>query len=115
VFSAIAGGQAPPTHEVEALGTAYTDALAHAVLRADDAAGYRLDWNPVDLRLPESPLWPVARSAGELLLNGPLERIGQCPSCGWLFLDTSRNGTRRWCNMAVCGSRDKMARYRSRT
>ncbi len=115
VFSAIAGGQAPPAHAVEALSTAYTDALAHAVLRGDDAAGYRLDWNPADLGLPEAPLWPVARSAGELLLHGPLERIGQCPSCGWLFLDTSRNGTRRWCNMAVCGSRDKMARYRSRT
>src|SRR5262249_28631727 len=70
VSPAIAGGQAPPTREVDALSTAYTDALAHAVLRGDDAAGYRLDWNPDDLGLPEAPLWPVARSAGELLLNG---------------------------------------------
>ena len=42
---------------------------------------------------------------------GPLERVGECPSCGWLFLDTSRNGRRRWCSMATCGSRDKARRY----
>jgi predicted RNA-binding Zn ribbon-like protein len=114
VFAAIAGKQAPPARDLGILSEAYTDALAHAVLRGDGSAGYHLDWNPADLGRAEAPLWPVARSAGDLLLSGPLERIGQCPSCGWLFLDTSRNGTRRWCNMAVCGSRDKMARYRSR-
>ncbi|MFD0480100.1 CGNR zinc finger domain-containing protein [Nonomuraea thailandensis] len=36
---------------------------------------------------------------------------GECPSCGWLFLDTTRNGSRRWCSMAMCGSQVKSRRY----
>jgi predicted RNA-binding Zn ribbon-like protein len=78
---------------------------------ADDGAAFRLTW-PTDRA--DAPLWPVARSAGDLLLSGDFARIGECPSCGWLFLDISRNGTRRWCSMATCGSRDKMARYHRR-
>jgi predicted RNA-binding Zn ribbon-like protein len=53
----------------------------------------------------------IAASAAQLLLNGPLERVGECPSCHWLFLDTSRGGRRRWCSMAVCGARVKAQRY----
>ncbi|MGH8826162.1 MAG: CGNR zinc finger domain-containing protein [Jiangellaceae bacterium] len=47
----------------------------------------------------------------QLLTTGPLDRIGRCPGCGCLFLDTSRNGRRRWCSMSTCGSRTKSARY----
>ena len=53
----------------------------------------------------------VAASAVRLLLDGPLDRIGECASCCWLFLDTSRGGRRRWCSMAVCGARVKARRY----
>jgi predicted RNA-binding Zn ribbon-like protein len=63
------------------------------------------------------PLWPVVRSAVELLSAGPLERVGQCPGerCGWLFLDTSRGGRRRWCSMADCGNVAKVRRHRRQT
>ncbi|MFF5109664.1 CGNR zinc finger domain-containing protein [Streptosporangium sp. NPDC000509] len=53
----------------------------------------------------------VAVSAVELLTHGPLDRLGECPSCCWLFLDVSKNRRRRWCSMATCGSRDKSRRY----
>jgi predicted RNA-binding Zn ribbon-like protein len=59
----------------------------------------------------------LARDGVELL-GGPLgERLRECASetCTLLYLDTSRAGTRRWCSMELCGSRDKMARYRRRT
>jgi predicted RNA-binding Zn ribbon-like protein len=62
-------------------------------------------------------LWPVARSASELLPSSKLSRIRECegPSgCGWLFLDTSKNGRRRWCDMRVCGNRAKARRHRQR-
>jgi predicted RNA-binding Zn ribbon-like protein len=49
-----------------------------------------------------------------LLTQGQLDRLGECPSCGWLFLDTSKNRRRRWCSMATCGSRDKARRYYER-
>lgn len=53
----------------------------------------------------------IAESAFVLLTRGPLDRLGACPSCGWLFVDTSKNGRRRWCSMATCGARDKSRRH----
>jgi predicted RNA-binding Zn ribbon-like protein len=120
VFSAIADGRRPERGEVGRLSAAYAGALANVRIASgaglspgDGASAYELSW-PVRADQLAAPLWPVARSAGDLLVSGPLERVGECPSCGWLFLDTSRNGTRRWCSMATCGSRDKMARYHRR-
>jgi len=58
---------------------------------------------------------PVAVSAAELLAGGDRERVRRCPGddCGWLFLDESRNGRRRWCSMQTCGNRAKArAHYR---
>jgi predicted RNA-binding Zn ribbon-like protein len=64
----------------------------------------------------EKPLWPIVRSAAELLAEGPLDRLKTCGGfgCGWIFLDQTRNRGRRWCEMEVCGSRAKMRRYRLR-
>jgi predicted RNA-binding Zn ribbon-like protein len=61
----------------------------------------------------------VASVAGDAvdLLGGPLaHRIRECSAdgCSLLFLDTSRAGRRRWCSMATCGARAKMAAYRAR-
>lgn len=61
-------------------------------------------------------LWPVARSAAELLTSRDLDRLRQCAGdrCGWMFLDTSRNRSRQWCDMNDCGNRAKVRRYRER-
>jgi len=61
-------------------------------------------------------LWPIARSAADLLTEGPLGAIRRCEGkgCGWLFLDTSRNRTRRWCDMRICGNRAKARRHHER-
>jgi predicted RNA-binding Zn ribbon-like protein len=65
-----------------------------------------------DLRLP---LLHVALSAAELLASPRLARVKACPlpegGCGWLFLDETKNGTRRWCSMAHCGARAKNRRF----
>lgn len=55
----------------------------------------------------EKPLWLIALSAETLLLSERLPRVKACDNCGWLFLDTSKNGARRWCNMYTCGSQTK--------
>ncbi|MCB9307846.1 MAG: CGNR zinc finger domain-containing protein [Lewinellaceae bacterium] len=55
----------------------------------------------------EKPLWLIALSAETLLLSDRLSRVKACDNCGWLFLDTSKNGARRWCNMSTCGSQIK--------
>lgn len=44
----------------------------------------------------------------------PHNRIGECPRCGWLFVDTSKGGRRRWCTMAVCGTSEKVRAHRER-
>jgi predicted RNA-binding Zn ribbon-like protein len=82
---------------------------------APNADGFSWAWH-VDPPSLDLPLWIVGRSAAELLTGDPLDRLKSCAgiACGWVFLDTSRNGRRRWCEMEVCGSRAKMRRYRQR-
>ncbi len=59
-------------------------------------------------------LIPVIESAADALVNGELERVRRCadPRCSRVFFDGSRNGKRRWCEMATCGNRAKAARHR---
>jgi predicted RNA-binding Zn ribbon-like protein len=124
-FGAVAAGKQPRAADLAAIGTCAAEGLGEARLRpvhgrdGDAAHGpaggtsYRLEWpRPATGR---QVLWAVADSAVELLRHGPLERVGQCPSCTWLFLDTSRNGRRRWCSMAMCGNQVKSARHYART
>ena len=69
---------------------------------------------PSDDRL-DAMLTPIVRSAVELLTSDAAARIGRCADkgCAWLFFDTTRSGTRRWCDMKVCGNRNKVRRFRS--
>jgi predicted RNA-binding Zn ribbon-like protein len=72
------------------------------------------DWQgPLDLSRVRAA---VALAAADLLLSPHLDRVRQCDGdqCGWLFLDISKNGRRRWCAMADCGTRDKVRRFRRR-
>ncbi|UCC44612.1 MAG: CGNR zinc finger domain-containing protein [Candidatus Zixiibacteriota bacterium] len=57
------------------------------------------------------PVRLVIKSAAELLLSDHVVRIKECPACGWVFLDRSKNSSRRWCSMETCGSIDKASRY----
>jgi predicted RNA-binding Zn ribbon-like protein len=65
---------------------------------------------------PEIPLWKLAETAADLLVSTDAERVKECgdPTCRWLFLDTSKNHTRRWCDMKVCGNRMKARRFQAR-
>lgn len=54
---------------------------------------------------------PIVKSVRDLLLLNKTEKIKQCSNCGWLFLDTTKNGKRRWCSMEDCGSNVKAKEY----
>ena len=56
-------------------------------------------------------LLSVIKSSHELMLSGRLDRVKECPNCGWLFLDTTKNGKRKWCSMKSCGSGVKALDY----
>lgn len=60
------------------------------------------------------PAHRVTLSAVDLLLQPPGSRLRVCAGhdCGWLFIDMSKSGRRRWCDMSTCGTADKMGRYR---
>ncbi|WP_433166037.1 CGNR zinc finger domain-containing protein [Kribbella sp. CA-247076] len=64
--------------------------------------------------LLDSPLWPVAHAAYELLTSPRAARIKRCAGCPWLFLDQSKNGSRRWCSMEICGTSEKVRLYVTR-
>lgn len=59
---------------------------------------------------------PVVESAADSLIAGELSRVRRCanPRCTRVFLDTTRNGARRWCDMTTCGNRAKAERFRKR-
>jgi predicted RNA-binding Zn ribbon-like protein len=99
------------------LNTALSRALAHAQL-TPAAEGYALSWNLSDNDALDGLLWPVAYSAADLLATpDQLARVGQCQDdrgCGWLFLDLTKNHSRRWCAMDDCGNRAKAKRHYER-
>jgi len=104
--------RAPPASDLCLLNVVLSQALSRLRLNPlpDDLA---LDWPKEDIPL-ERVLWPVARSAAEVLSSpDDLSRLHQCAAedCAWLFLDQSRNRSRRWCDMANCGNRAKARRF----
>jgi predicted RNA-binding Zn ribbon-like protein len=114
VISGSLAGRVPGTGDLDLLNGEVADAMSRARLAGKPGA-YRWDWRGAELDLAEV-LWPVARSVAELLVSPDLERVRECPGtdCDDLFLDTSRNGSRRWCDMDVCGNRAKARRFRQR-
>lgn len=64
----------------------------------------------------DRPLWPVARSAAKLLTSPTLDRVKVCggEGCGWMFLDESRNASRRWCDSRDCGNRERVRKHLAR-
>lgn len=79
-----------------------------------EGARLRWDWAGAEVKA-EFPLWALTRAASRLMLSENVARIRACdnPECRWLFLDTSKNHTRRWCDMKICGNRMKARRFKA--
>jgi predicted RNA-binding Zn ribbon-like protein len=111
VFSAVAAGASVPPQALATVELRGTAGLA--TLHLDPAGtGYRLRWRGANL---EQPLHLAGASAVLLLTGAEVGRVKQCPgpTCGWLFLDTTRNRSRRWCETSECGNRNRVqAHYR---
>ncbi len=107
VFGGIADGRPAAGERWAGLRPFVTDAYRHSDL-VKSGREYVMAW-PDDR--PDAVLWPVARAAADLLTAPELGRLRRCAGCPWMFLDRSRNGSRRWCSMEDCGNRAKMNRY----
>jgi predicted RNA-binding Zn ribbon-like protein len=115
LFTAISHGLSPQAHDLDTFNAELSTVLAQSriVLTAE---GFALDWLGDEDALDQM-LWPVLYDAAELLISEDLYRVGQCVDdrCGWLFLDLSRNRSRRWCSMKDCGNRAKARRHYRRS
>ncbi|NPV76452.1 MAG: hypothetical protein HPY59_08745 [Anaerolineae bacterium] len=116
IFSSHAAGESPEMQDLEILNRYLREAMSQLSLHPS-GQGYTWRW-PEPAESFNRLLWPIARSAAELLTSEWLERVGQCADergCGWLFLDESRNHKRRWCDMRGCGNRAKARRHYKRS
>ena len=110
-FRPVSEGQEPPAAVLAELRDFAAEAIAHGELtRAED--GFDWSWESSDEL--DTPLWPIAHAALELITEGPLDRIKSCGRCRWLFLDTTKNHSRRWCSTEGCGTDVKKERYVAR-
>src|SRR6266480_2623018 len=114
VFSALASGESPRDADLDLIADAAADGAARSRLVYDMAG---VSWSlPVDSDELDRPLWEIARSAADLLTSDDHDRIKECASttCEWVFLDRSRNRSRRWCDMSDCGNRAKARRFQAK-
>jgi predicted RNA-binding Zn ribbon-like protein len=115
VFCAVAGGHTPQATDITTLNGFLPEAMSRLQLTWT-RDGFTWSWTD-DANSLEQMLWPVVRSAAELLASDELNRVGICAGdgCGWLFFDTSKNRSRRWCAMDDCGTRAKARRHYRRS
>jgi predicted RNA-binding Zn ribbon-like protein len=115
IFSLHARGQAPRKMDLAFLNALLSEAGIRAQI-APDSDGFGWIWI-ADKGVFDRMLWQIARSTADLLTSKDLKRVGECADdrgCSWLFFDTSRNRSRRWCSMDSCGNRAKARRHYQR-
>jgi predicted RNA-binding Zn ribbon-like protein len=113
VFRARRDGSQPAPADLALLNGAAARATAAQQLVVTEE-GFDVTWPETDAL--ERAWWPVATSAMALLLSQDVARVKECASenCNWLFLDASKNRSRRWCEMKDCGNRAKARRHYAR-
>jgi predicted RNA-binding Zn ribbon-like protein len=114
LFEARVGGRLIQLGDLALVNRELADALSHARVVVHEN---EFIWGWADELSLDRPLWPIARSAADLISSPEaLAQLRECASetCEWLFLDRSRNHTRRWCDMNDCGGRAKVRRFRAK-
>jgi predicted RNA-binding Zn ribbon-like protein len=116
-FTEVATGESSASRHWADLQPFVIDSISHAELVPAGSAGsagpaYHLGWPDTDQL--HAMLWPIAHTALDLLTGPDLHRVKRCAGCPWLFLDHSKNASRRWCAMNDCGTHAKIRRYVAR-
>jgi len=116
IFVALIHEKSPAEADLAELNNTLTKMTSGARI-VKTAKGFAWNWD-VDEDALDSLIWPIALSAAELLISEERKRVGQCADdrgCGLLFLDNSKNRSRRWCDINDCGNRAKQRRHYERT
>lgn len=106
-------GRGPSSAALKTLERAFKAARLHQQLHWRDSH-LEWDWNGKE-SAAELPLWLLSLQTSDLMLSEAMHKIRACddPECRWLFIDTSKNNTRRWCDMKICGNRMKARRFKA--
>jgi predicted RNA-binding Zn ribbon-like protein len=114
VLAAAGRGEQSSAAEIEQLNLALGAALAHARL-VPSGPGFAWGWEVSEADF-EAPIRPVLHDLAELLTGEDLSLLRVCAwdPCAWLFVDTTRNRSRQWCDMKTCGNRAKARRHYER-
>jgi predicted RNA-binding Zn ribbon-like protein len=113
IFYAVLGGRDPNALPIKILDARFKSAHEHQKLLWTES---RLSWDwPPAATTPELPLWLLSLCAADLVTSDEFHKVRECGNseCRWLFLDTSKNHTRRWCDMKICGNRMKARRFKA--
>lgn len=115
VFSKRNAGEALPPEDLKLISTEYGRAAMNRSLTPSGIGVCNFEWQTFDEL--DRPLWPVAVSATNLAASEDATRVKECgtENCNWLFLDASKNRSRRWCEMKECGNREKARRHYHRS
>ncbi len=110
-FSAVAAGQLRKLDNdlLEKFNQQVTASLKHIAFRVNNNT-IELGWRQQEIDLLE-PFYLVMKSAYDLLTTAALSRIKECPVCGWIMMDFTKNNQRRWCSPQTCGSIEKSRKY----
>ncbi|MEP6988208.1 MAG: ABATE domain-containing protein [Chloroflexota bacterium] len=112
IFSDLRYGKPLPQPELAILNAYLPEALGHLQVGVHDNEVLWV-WSQDGIEL-ERILWPVLWSAANLLMSERIVKLRTCEACAWLYLDTTKNHSRRWCTMEDCGNRAKVRRFRQR-
>ena len=110
---AIDAGRQPPNAALTTISECLAGAYANARLVPHDGA---LQWIASAEDDLDRVVWEIGRAAGRLVVSPRLARVRACAAgdCGWWFVDDTKNRSRRWCDMKLCGNREKLRRFRAK-
>jgi predicted RNA-binding Zn ribbon-like protein len=112
IFSAVAHGRKADSNDVGILNQYLSKAMVKLEVQIAEG-GYKLGW--CNEELADKMLYPIAKSAAELLTSEHVDRVRECANeeegCGSMFLDYSKSHSRRWCSMESCGNKAKLRTY----
>jgi predicted RNA-binding Zn ribbon-like protein len=114
LFLSVAVKERPPRAALQTLNRFLSDVRLPRSVEWEKGKFY---WLPADLAAtPVGPLAPIVEAAAALLASPDATHVRECSfqTCRWLFLDRSKNHTRRWCDMKICGNRAKAQRFYAR-
>jgi predicted RNA-binding Zn ribbon-like protein len=116
IFSSVARGASPGEADLKTLNSFLSASMEKSGIEARDGT-FGWSWQGGE-DSPERILWPIAKSAADLLTSEKLGIVRECSNehdgCAWLFLDNTKNHTKKWCSMDTCGNRTKFRTYYER-